>query len=81
MIFCQLSPCINYRILAFYATIPVKIHGNSIIPLYHIQGNFVYRGILLYNVRIVHWGQILSVLCQTMLKGYIAPQCFLKRCN
>ena len=55
MIFPELYPCINYRILAFYAPIPVQIHGNSIIPLYHIQGNFEYRGILLYNVRIVHW--------------------------
>ena len=54
VIFPELYPCINYRILAFYAPIPVQIHGNSIIPLYHIQGNFEYRGILLYNVRIVH---------------------------
>ena len=55
VIFPELYPCINYRILAFYAPIPVQIHGNSIIPLYRIQGNFEYRGILLYNVRIVQW--------------------------
>ena len=53
VIFPELYPCINYRILAFYAPIPVQIHGNSIFPPYHIQGNFEYRGILLYNVRIV----------------------------
>jgi len=53
----QIFPCSNYRILAFYAPIPVKIHGNSIIPLYRIQGNFEYRGILLYNVRIVEWNE------------------------
>ena len=55
VIFPESCPCINYRILAFYAPIPVQMHGNSIIPLYHIQGNFGYRGILLYNVRIVQW--------------------------
>ena len=33
VIFPQIFPCSNYRILAFYAPIPVKIHGNSIIPL------------------------------------------------
>ena len=57
MIFPLLCPCINYRILAFYAPIPVKIHGNSIMPLYHIQGHFEYRGILLNNVRIVQCGR------------------------
>ena len=53
MIFSQLSSCINYRILAFYAPIPVKIHENSIIPLYQIQGFDPYWGILLYNLHIV----------------------------
>ena len=33
VIFPQIFPCSNYRILAFYAPIPVKIHGNSIISL------------------------------------------------
>ena len=33
VIFPKIFPCSNYRILAFYAPIPVKIHGNSIIPL------------------------------------------------
>ena len=55
VIFPELYPCINYRILAFYAPIPVQIHGNSIIPPYHIQGNFEYGGILLYKQHIVHW--------------------------
>ena len=55
VIFPELYPCINYRILAFYAPIPVQIHGNSIIPPYHIQGNFEYGGILLYKQHIVQW--------------------------
>ena len=40
-------------ILAFYAPILVQIPGNSIIPLYHIQGNFEYGGILLYKQHIM----------------------------
>ena len=61
VIFPELYPCINYRILAFYAPIPVQIHGNSIIPPYHIQGNFEYRGILLYKQHIVQ-----CTRCQTV---------------
>ena len=61
VIFPELYPCINYRILAFYAPIPVQIHGNSIIPPYHIQGNFEYRGILLYKQHIVQWRRLQSV--------------------
>ena len=52
MIFPLLYPCINYRVLAFFASIPVKIHGNSIISLL-IQGIIHYRGIGLNNVHIV----------------------------
>ena len=61
--FSELYPCINYRILAFYVPIPVQIHGNSIIPLYHIQGNFEYRGILLYKEHIVQWPSCHKVCC------------------
>ena len=65
VIFPESCPCINYRILAFYAPIPVQMHGNSIIPLYHIQGNFGYRGILLYNVRIVQCTAVVNSACCT----------------
>ena len=54
-IFLELYPCSNYRILAFFTPISVWIHGNSIIPPYHTQGDFGYRGILLYKQHIVHW--------------------------
>ena len=53
-IFLELYPCSNYRILAFFTPISVWIHGNSIIPQYHTQGDFGYRGILLYKQHIVH---------------------------
>ena len=54
-IFLELYPCSNYRILAFFTPISVWIHGNSIIPPYHTQGDFGYRGILLYKQHIVQW--------------------------
>ena len=56
-IFLELYPCSNYRILAFFTPISVWIHGNSIIPPYHTQGDFGYRGILLYKQHIVHCGK------------------------
>ena len=59
VIFSQLSP---YRILAFYATIPVKIHGNSIIPLKQIQSYFR------------HWGSYCTI-CALCIAAFIHLQC------
>ena len=61
MIFPLLYPCQNPVVDTFMPQIPVRIHGNSIIPLYHIQGNIGYRGILLYKLRIVQWRKVIQM--------------------